>query len=124
MKVSLKLNSIDKLKSNHHLQKMGKVQKYIDSEVLRRSDKYVPFLTGNLKHSGISGTKIGSGTVVYNAPYARENYYHNAGMGKQGMRKHNSHNKYCLRGPYWFERMKNANLQEIIDGAKKIAKGK
>ena len=90
---------------------MNAAQKVIDSEVLRRSDKYVPFRTGFLKKSGILGTKIGSGEVIYNAPYADKNYYHNAGRGKQGTATGG------LRGKFWFERMKADHLQDIIKAA-------
>lgn len=95
-------------------------QKYVDSEVLRRSDPYVPMDTGALIKSGISGTVLGSGEVDYTAPYAREQYYNNAGKGKQGTAKHNSHNYKCLRGKLWFERMKADHKQEILDGLQKF----
>lgn len=99
----------------------SKIQKYIDSEVLRLSDPYVPFDTGVLKMSGKLGTVIGSGLVMYAAPYAHQQYYHNAGNGKQGTAKQNTHNYKCLRGKYWFERMKADHLQDILQGAKRIA---
>lgn len=95
-------------------------QKYVDREVLRRSDPYVPMDTGALIKSGISGTVLGSGEVDYTAPYAREQYYNNAGRGKQGTSKHNSHNSKCLRGKLWFERMKADHKQEILDGLQKF----
>lgn len=118
MKVNVKLNSAAKIKQLRGLDPGGKVQKYVDSEVLRRSDPYVPFLTGALKKSGFLGTKIGSGTVIYNAIYAHKNYYHNRGRGKQGT------SKGGLRGKYWFERMKADHLTDIVDGAKRKAGGK
>lgn len=95
-------------------------QKYVDSEVLRLSDPYVPKRIGNLIKSGISGTVLGSGEVDYTAPYARWQYYNNAGRGKQGTTKHNSHNYKCLRGKMWFERMKADHKKEILDGLQKF----
>lgn len=53
----------------------GKVQKFIDSEVIRRCDPKVPFATGVLKHSAITASVIGQGMVVYATPYARYLYY-------------------------------------------------
>lgn len=79
-------------------------QKFIDSEVLRLSDPYVPMKTGMLKKSGISGTVIGSGVVEYTAPYAKRQYYTNSGKG--------------LRGKMWFERMKADHKDEIMKKAK------
>ena len=120
MKINTKFvynRSTDKMIAKRSLQTGGRVQKYIDSTVLRLSDPYVPFLSGQLKTSGISGTVLGSGLVVYNAPYAKRQYYTNGGRGKQGT----AHGG--LRGRYWFERMKADHLNEIIQGAAKIAGG-
>ncbi len=89
-------------------------QKYIDSEVLRLSDPYVPMKEGELKESGISGTVVGSGKVEYTAPYGRKQYYENAGMGKEGLNKGGG-----LRGKMWFERMKADHKDEILEGLKK-----
>lgn len=83
------------------------VQKMVDSEVLRQSDLYVPMRTGMLKKSGILGTVIGEGIVKYIAPYARQNYYTNAGRGQEGTQNGG------LRGKYWFERMKADHKDEI-----------
>lgn len=123
MKIKVTMNNADRLLDDRNLKKMQGVQKYIDSEVLRLSDPYVPFDTGKLKQSGTLGTVIGSGEVIYNCPYARQNYYHNAGRGKQGTTKHSSHNYKCLRGKLWFERMKADHLDQILDGCAKIAGG-
>lgn len=45
-------------------------QKFVDREVLRRIEPYVPFRTGMMIKSGKLGTVIGSGVVEYIAPYA------------------------------------------------------
>lgn len=99
------------------LETSGKVQQFVDSEVLRLSDPYVPFLSGDLKLSGPLATTLGSGLVQYNMSYARKNYYFNRGKGKQGTASGG------LRGKMWFERMKADHLREILAGAKKIAGG-
>lgn len=96
----------------------SKTQKYIDSEVVRRSDPYVPFRTGTMKKSGISGTVLGSGEIRYTAPYAEDQYYNNLGRGKEGMNK--TTGTKGLRGPFFFERMKADHKKEILEGASKI----
>ena len=118
MKVSVKINPTAQILKKRGLNQGGRVQRYIDSEVLRLSDPYVPMLTGALKHSGTTGTVIGSGLVVYNATYARRNYYSNAGHGRQGTQRGGK------RGKYWFERMKADHGKEIISGAKKAIGGR
>lgn len=90
-------------------------QKYVDSEVLRLSDPYVPMQTGMLRKSGILGTVVGSGTVQYVAPYAKRQYYRKRIIGSR---------TGPLRGPLWFERMKADHGKQIIAGAKKIGGGK
>ncbi len=89
------------------LKRFSKAQKVLDSEVLRRCDPYVPMDTGNLKRSGITGTVIGSGEIVYTAPYARRQYY-------STHFRHKRANKSGLRGAYWFERMKVDQKDDIL----------
>ena len=111
--------SVNAILAERGLQSGGNVQKYIDTKVIALSAPYVPFLTGFLAvQSPTLGTVIGSGLVVYRAPYAKPNYYRNAGNGKQGTARGG------LRGRYWFDRMKADRGQEIIQGAARIAGGK
>lgn len=97
------------------IEKGGKVQKFIDSEVIRCMDSFVPFCSGTLKDSAILGTVIGSGRVKYTAPYARRNYYENAGWGDEGIQRGGR------RGRKWFERMKPIYLNKILNGAVKLS---
>lgn len=94
----------------------SQAQVFVDSEVLRRSEPYVPLRTGALVKSGILGTAIGSGLVQWIAPYARRQYYRGRqpGASSTGSR----------RGRMWFERMKAVNVKAIIAGAAKLAGGK
>jgi hypothetical protein len=87
-------------------------QKFVDSEVLRLCEPYVPLRTGMLIMSGILGTDIGSGTVQWIAPYARAQYYSPRKPGSD---------TGPLRGPMWFERMKQVSGQIILAGARRIA---
>jgi hypothetical protein len=87
-------------------------QDYVDSEVLRLSEKYTPLQTGMLVKSGILGTDIGSGTVQWIAPYARKQYYSPRTPGSE---------TGPLRGPFWFRRMKAVSGKRIVRGAKRIA---
>lgn len=92
----------------------SRAQQFIDSEVLRRCDPYVPHLEGVLIKSGIIHTKIGSGKVVYATPYARKWYYTPAEFTEAPM-----------RGNYWFEKMKqNGGKDAIARGVAKLTGGK
>ena len=89
-------------------------QKFVDSEVLRGCEPYIPLLTGTLIKSGILGTDVGSGTVQWIAPYAAAQYYSPRLPGSQ---------TGPLRGPYWFERWKASDGGRTVAKARKIAGG-
>lgn len=89
---------------------IARVQRFVDSEVLRHCDPLTPKQTGNLINSGKTGTKIGSGEIQYLAPYARYQYYSTA----------ESRSYDPNRGAHWFDRMKTAHGQEILEGAMKV----
>jgi hypothetical protein len=89
-------------------------QNFIDSEVLRLCEPYIPLLTGMLIMSGILGTDVGSGLVQWIAPYASSQYYRGGKPGSQ---------TGPLRGPAWFERMKSAHVSGIIEGSRRFAGG-
>lgn len=88
-------------------------QTFIDSEVLRLCEPFIPLRTGTLIKTGILGTDIGSGTIKWIAPYAAKQYYQGRapGLSQTGP----------LRGRFWFERMKQLHVKEIVAGAKQIA---
>jgi len=72
IKAHLNLNSKDLIKSVG-LDENGKVQKYIDSFILNETK---PFLPGqrHLYQSGVIGTEIGSGLIIWNSPDANYLY--------------------------------------------------
>lgn len=113
-KTKLKIKEIQVLLAMRGLETQGKVQKYIDSEVLRLTDPYVPMDSGELKRSGTRHTRVGSGEVRYKTPYARRLYY-NPQYKFQGA---------PTRGGKWFERMKGNHRVQILNGAAKVAGGR
>lgn len=88
-------------------------QKFVDSEVQKRSAPYTPKKTSMLIKSSILGTVIGSGEVQWVAPYARDQYYHTADTRSYDPK----------RGAHWFERMKADHGKAILSKAKKIGGG-
>ncbi len=89
-------------------------QKYVDSEVLDASRKYIPLRTSMLELTGDLGTEIGSGEVAWIAPYAAKQYYNTADTRSYDPR----------RGGHWFDRMNADHGKEIIEGAKARMGGK
>jgi hypothetical protein len=90
----------------------SKAQKWLDSEVLRTTEPFVPLLTGTLIKTGILATVPGLGLVTWITPYARRQYYSPRAPGSQ---------TGLLRGPHWFHRSKSVHKRAWIAGAKKIA---
>jgi hypothetical protein len=112
----IRINPTAQILAERGLQRGGRVQTYIDNEVVRLSSKYVPMRTGTLKKA--IGTVFGSGKVIYGTPYARKNYYENAGRGTNGTASGG------LRGRMWFERMKSVYLERILNGARRVMRGR
>lgn len=96
--------------SSQWSQTMDRKQQFIDSEVLRLCAPLMPIKTGNLIGSGLRGTKVGSGEVIYQTVYARKQYYDTA----------DSRPYDGSRGAHWFERMKARHKDEILKAAGKI----
>lgn len=109
----IRINPTAQILAARGLERGGRVQTYIDNEVVRLSSKYVPMQSGTLKKA--IGTVYGSGEVKYNTPYARKNYYENRGRGNEGT------SNGGLRGRMWFERMKAVFLEHILDGARRLS---
>lgn len=100
---------------NRFDQRFQQAQKYLDSEVLRCSAPYVPMREvdgGTLMKSGTLGTKLGSGQVIYNAPYAKKMYY--------GINYHFSKDKHPQACAQWFEKAKATNKDDWVNGVKRI----
>lgn len=110
MAFAFKIKTTDEILEKFGMQPYGKMQKAIDSEVLRQCDPYVPKDTGTLINSGITATQIGSGEVRYNTPYARRHYY--IPMNHTEKRTH-----------MWFEVMKKSGGRDKILEAARRALG-
>ena len=123
--------------ANMHNADFHKAQMFIDSECIRLMKPFTPFQTGVLEKSATLGTKIGSGIIKQNAPYARYQYYGKLMVSSltgsaysKGEKKvltdtplNYSKAKHPQAGSMWFEKMKAANKDKILKGAEKIAKG-
>lgn len=91
------------------LESNGRVQKFVDSEVMRNMEKYMPKLSGTMINSMILATRVGSGEVKVNTPYARK-------VSKKARSN-------GLRGARFFERMKADCADDILRGAAIISGG-
>ena len=105
------INSNNDLLKKRGLENKGRVQKYVDKEVIRLMTPNTPKESGELIRSATRLTDIGSGLIRQggkSAPYARKWYY--------------THAKFTgapMRGTYWFKRaMQNGGAKTILKGVK------
>ena len=120
-------------------ERFSTVQKYVDSECIRRMVPYTPMRTGILAKGAVLGTNIGSGEIHYNIPYARYQYYGKLmvssitgsafaarGESKVLSEKDLVYNKarHPLAQRLWFETMKHNHKEQILRGAAAIARRK
>lgn len=55
--------------------KTKKAQKKLDAKVLADSNFFCPLVSSELQKSGVANTVLGSGKVIWNASYAKKQYY-------------------------------------------------
>lgn len=119
--------------------KFDTAQKFIDSECIRKMVRYTPARNLILSKAAVLGTKVGSGKIVYNSPYARYQYYGKlmvssitgSAWAKQGEKKiltnkdlQYSTSRHPQAQRLWFEVMKKQHGAAILRGAARIAGGK
>lgn len=113
------------------------VQKFIDSECIRLMVPYTPMKNGILMKTAVLETKIGSGLIYYNSPYARYQYYGKlmvssvtgSSYAKHGESKvltekdlHYNTFRHANAQKMWFEAMKTDKKERILRGAAAIAR--
>lgn len=133
----LNIKPTEEMKRAHGLGYGGAIQRYIDSECIRRMSPYTPMLSGVLDKSATLGTVIGSGEIHQDTPYSRFQYYGKVMTTEDGRvwaRKNEAkpivtnrdlvHNKsrHQNAGPRWFERMATAEREDILNGVQEVAK--
>ena len=120
MQVKLMMDPTDKILLKRSMNKNGAAQKFFTHEVRRHCDPYVPMQTGILKNTAVEHTDY----IEYVQPYARRQYYENAGTGRQGTTKHSTHNYKCLRGKLWDKRMWADRGKEIVQSVARYCRGR
>lgn len=110
-KVNLQMDPTDKILLRRKLNKNGDGQRFFTHEVRRLSNLYVPFLNGKLSEN-VTETP---GSITYNSPYARRQWYENQGKNRK---------KHPLAGGHWTERMWPDRGKEIVKATAAYCGGK
>ena len=146
IKANLIMPSVKELEKMTGLSESGKVQQFIDSFVLYHSRPYLPGKR-HLHDSGVTATKIGSGQVVWSTPDANylyegklmvdpitlkgaffsQNYGFWSRPNTQKImdpkRRNLEFHGGSLQGSHWFDRMIEAEMDELVKGVQKIING-
>lgn len=101
--------------ANHRNDLYNRAQRFVDAQVLYKSEDYIPVRDGDLILSGRRYTRIGAGEVVWKVEHARPVYYGRRAPGRKGPK--------VTRAFRWFARMKKVSGQKIVEGGRKIAGG-
>ena len=83
--------------------RIKRAQILLDQTVAKDSNYYVPNDTGTLESSVLTGSKMGSGELIWNTEYAKKQYY-----GLENKSKDKNPNASMK----WFERAKAVKLKE------------
>ena len=131
--VKAQFDDVKKVLEKRGLEEKGRVQKFIDNEVIRFCAPYTPKDSGLL----LGAPKSLGGKIVYNSPYAKYMYYGKVMVSpstgspwaRRGERKSLTSRgiKYSgapQRGAYWFERMKADHAADIAREAAEMAGGR
>lgn len=113
--VRIQMDDTGKILLKRYLNKDGQAQEKFTKEVAKYSDNYVPFQTGRLKNMMI---EIKTNKIIYNAPYARKQYYTNKGNGKEGT------SLGGLRGKFWDKRMWNDRGNDVVKSIAQFVGGR
>lgn len=109
------INSFDKIIRKLGIQENGPAQAFMTETCYKHMDKYVPKDVGNLRDIVF----IDKNSITYASNYASYQYY--------GKRKDGSHvvRNYTTAGtgPKWDERMKSAEIDDVIEEVQKFISG-
>mgnify|MGYP001092233413 CR=1 FL=1 len=115
-----------------------KAKKILKNEVVKDTDKFVPYKNGIVSKSAINSINSDNDYIIYKGPYARFLYFGHVMVGirtnrpwakkgetkiianpKRALTFSGSHPMACAR---WFEKSRSINMKKWIDLARKVFK--
>lgn len=111
IRLDIKINIDTNAIANKIDNAIGKAQLALDEQVLKDSNYYIPFDTGELMRSSLRASQIGRGVIAWDTPYARRLYYN----PQYNFRKDKNPNAQGL----WFEAAKAQHYNEWVELAQK-----
>lgn len=99
----MKLDPISTIKADLGIEPNGRVQRFFTDTCANHMDKYIPKDIGNLRDI----KTLRPNSITYESNYAHAQYI---GYTKGPVRNYTTPGT----GPYWDERMKSAEMQDVI----------
>lgn len=114
--MTLRLKPTTTIKARLGLETNGRVQTFFTNTCYKHMDKYVPKDEGNLRIN----VDIQPTSITYESPYALYQY---KGMREDGSRVVKNYTTPGT-GSYWAERMKSAEIRDVINEVQDYVGGK
>lgn len=118
--MAIYINDIEDIKKRLKINDKGPAQTFLTNTCAKKMDKYVPYHTGVLANYIIEGNSI-----IYYQNYAAYQYY---GKRKDGSHPINEANrdrsKHPLATSRWAEKMKTAEIDDIVKEVQDFIGGK
>lgn len=108
--IKIEFDDTQKILLKRYLNKNGEAQIKFTKECWRAFNNYIPFRTGRLKDMSV---ELKTDKIIYNAPYAKKQYYTNKGG-----------NKGALRGKFWDKRAWLDNGDKIVKSIAEFVGGR
>lgn len=145
IKANLLIPSSKEMSKMTGLNEGGKAQVYIDSFVLYHSEPYLP--GKHIHNAGVISTRLGSGQVIWNTddanylyegklmvdPFTKKGAFFNPNYGfwsrpntqkiMDPKGRELEYHRGGMGGKKWFDRMIDAEIDELVNGVQKIIDG-
>lgn len=115
MGIQIRMDSVDAILSRRRMQQGGPAQIFFTKECAKEMNNFAPLKTGRLKDMSV---ELGVDFVAYDTPYARRQFYTNAGNGIGGT------NRGGIRGKRWDKRMWIAKGDLIVKNVARFCGGR
>lgn len=120
-RITVNLNSVATILANRGLEKGGQAELVMATEVHRLSDPYTPWQ----EHELATQVTIEPGSITYNIPYAKYQWYGKvmAGNPRRVTSKSLRYHGEPMRGSFWTNRMFADRKQDVVKAVEDFIKG-
>lgn len=116
--MSVYINSLESIKLKLKLTTgdPNGAEAFLTNTCYKHMDKYVPMDNGDLR----TNVFLTPNTITYASPYASYQYYGERADGSHKVKHYTTPGT----GPYWDERMKSAEINDVVKEVQKFVGGK